>query len=203
MGVGRGESRWARTDALRATVVALAAGLVLGAGCGGDDDGRPTAEDVPPGAVAVVGEREISERELRQEVASLRRAGSNGDDPATGQALERQALQGLIEAEWLAQEAARRGIEVSLRDVRRRWREATQAQFESRRAMQRFFGGETRAYVVRQLWRQEVVDRILAQARQQAGDPEQAVAELQAELRRSGLDSTACGEGYRAPGCAR
>lgn len=207
--------------ARRGAAAALATALLLTvvAGCGGDDS--PSSGDVPSGAVATVGDVEISTDRLDEQVDALARAqrpvgdgakadASDGsDDDAVAKAereqLEAQALSMLLMREALEQEAADRGIEVSDEEVSERWEAASQGQFKTEKALKRFLGGQTVEDLLAQLRLQVITERIHEQVSEQAGggkDGKKAVANFQKEFQQRWQDRTACAEGYNAAGCA-
>jgi hypothetical protein len=109
-----------------AALLAVALLALVAAGCGGDDD-SPSSDDVPPGAVAMVGDVEIEREELDKQVKTMTRAQrSAGGDFAKAQRdqLETQALSVILTRAALEQEAAKRGIQVSDAEVRKHWQTA-------------------------------------------------------------------------------
>jgi hypothetical protein len=197
--------------AVTAVMLALTAALMA---CGAEED-DPRPEDVPAGAVAVVGETEIGKAQLKERVAALRRAQPkqaqrprNAQAEQPGQAqdpLEQQALSALLQSTALEQEAADRGIEVTDAEVQRRWRMAIESQLRTRRALRHFLGGQTEQDVLDQLRLQLLTERIHAQVSEQAGDGKpgaKAVQEFQRGFQRELQERTACREGYAAAGCA-
>lgn len=197
----------------RSFLTALLALALVGAGCGGDDGnggngaggdgGGNGSADVPDGAVATVDGEEISEERLDEQVAALRRAQSRGGaSKLSREQLEQQALTTLLQTKWLEREAEERGVKVSMDEVRRRWRSAADEQFPDKRALRRFLGGQTEADVLRQLRLQTLTERIHDDIRANAdGNPNRAVKQFQEEFQQSARESTACREGYDAPGC--
>jgi parvulin-like peptidyl-prolyl isomerase len=228
----------ARGDAFRrgrAVVVsrrlaALLAALLVAVGavaCGGDDDdGGGGSNDVPSGAVAKVGDVEISEEELDTQVAALARAqrggsgggtsrasgdsgsGEDGDgevEPAVRKQLESQALSTLLMRQALEQEAEDRGIEVSDDEVRQRWEAASQGQFKTKKALRRFLGGQTEEDLLDQLRLQVLTERIHEQVSEEAGGGKKgakAVKEFQKDFQKRWQDRTACRDGFAAAGCS-
>jgi hypothetical protein len=97
--------------------VALAAAL---AGCGGGDDDQKQDEapvaSLPPDAVARVGEAVITTSEAQHWIEAARRQGV-GPGACTGDECRKQAMRFLVSAEWLLQEAERRGIVASESEV--------------------------------------------------------------------------------------
>lgn len=207
----------------RLTTAALTTALLV-AGCGGSDsETTPTADDVPKHSVAVVGDEEISRRDLEREIKAMGAGEGPAARPAAGttsqgapaavrdgaarrapEQVERQALSRLLEVRAIEQEAMERGIRVSDAEIRRRWRAVTKRQFRSRRALRRFLDGQSVRHGLRQLRMQELVQRIHDQVRRQAGGGragERAVEEFQREFRRRWADRTACAEGVSATGC--
>ncbi|HEX2161259.1 MAG TPA: SurA N-terminal domain-containing protein [Thermoleophilaceae bacterium] len=204
--------------------------LALAAGCSSDDDNggnRPSSEDVPSGAVAKVGDVEISEADLDRQVEALARAqrgsgsaASDGSAPggaSSGDAdggpsaeeqlreqLEAQALATLLQRQALEQEAKDRGIEVTDAEVRQRWEAASRGQFKTKKALRRFLGGQTEQDLLDQLRLQVLTERIHEQVSEEAGGGKQgakAVARFQKEFQQRWQDRTACREGFNAPGC--
>lgn len=189
----------------RAVLGGLLAAAVATAGCGGDDgngDG-PSSADVPDGAVAVVEDEEISERELDGQVQALRRATSRGGGTKPDrEQLEQQALTVLLQTRWLEQEARKRGIEVDMADVRSRWRSAAADQFPTKKALRRFLGGQAQADLLRQLRLQELTERIHEQIRAEAdGNPKRAVRQFQRRFQERVREASACADGFSAAGC--
>jgi hypothetical protein len=209
----------------------LAAGLLaLGVGaCSGDDDEGGGSGDVPSGAVATVGDVEISEGDLNEQVEALSRAqrgsgdagssggggspsngagDSDGDDQVADQMreqLESQALSTLLMREALEQEAADRDIEVADAEVRERWEAASEGQFKTKKALRRFLGGQTEEDLLDQLRLQVLTERIHEQVAEQAGGGKQgakAVREFQKDFQKRWQDRTACRDGFTAAGCA-
>lgn len=174
------------------TLAALAFAL---AACGGDDGGEPEASDVPDGAVAVVGDEEISADRLRREFAALQRAQSRNAKPARAQ-LENQALSQLLLRESIAREAAQLDVEVTAAEVRRRFA-AAKRQFPSKRAYRRFLGKQSEADLRRQLHDQMLTEAVLEQIAGEGGDQTKALRRLQ----RKWSAETACAEGNLVSGC--
>jgi hypothetical protein len=199
--------------AVGATLVAMLAATALIA-CGGGDDDTPETADVPEGAVAVVGDGEISREELEERVETLRQAqpqadGEDGDegdeDQAAERQLEQQALSALLLEQAIEQEAAGRGVEVSIAEVRQRWRSAAADQFRTKRALRRFLGGQSERDVLDQLRLQTLTQRIHEQIAEQAGggkDGAKAVREFQREFQQRWRERTACREDLQAGVCA-
>jgi hypothetical protein len=205
-------------------LVALLAAALLAVGaaaCGGDDDdGGEGSGDVPSGAVATVGDVEISEEDLDTQVAALARAqrggsrgaSSSGDAASGGELapgarkqLEAQALSTLLMREALEQEAADRDVEVTDAEVRERWEAAAAGQFETRKELRRFLGGQTEQDLLDQLRLQVLTERIHAQVSKDAGGGKRgakAVRRFQKDFQERWQDRTACGDGYVATGCS-
>jgi hypothetical protein len=192
------------------TILAATAALAVVPGCGdGDDDERPV--DVPAGAVAVVGEAEISERALDRQVAALKRSSSpvSGGAATGGARVAReqaraQALTTLLMAEALEQEARERGVAVSMQEVRQRWKGAKGAQFETRRQLRRFLGRQTEADVLRQLRLQMLGEAIDEQVRADAGGGKEgdvAVKRFRREFQKRWSERTACAKDNTAAQC--
>jgi hypothetical protein len=189
----------------------LAAALlaVFAGACGGDDDGGGGSGDVPSGAVAKVGDVEISEQDLDSQVAALARAqrGSSKEDkpsPQVRKQFESQALSTLLQREALEQEAEDRDIEVTDAEVRERWEVASQGQFKTKKALRRFLGGQTEDDLLAQLRLQVLTERIHEQVAEKAGGGKKgakAVQEFQQDFQKRWADRTACRDGYAAAGC--
>jgi hypothetical protein len=191
-----------------ALVAALLASMAIGCGGGDDDGGKPQAEDIPSGAVAVVGETEISETALDRQVAMLTRQQrqANGEAPAAAERkqIAAQALAQLLQREAIEQEAAERGIEVSNAEVRRTWNATARKQFKTKQALRRFLGGQRVADILVQLRLQVLSERIAEQVSQEAGggkDGAKAVKKFQENFQKRWQDKTACDGDYTAPGC--
>jgi hypothetical protein len=189
-------------------LAALLAVAVL-AGCGGGEDGQGS-DDVPSGAVAKVGDAEIEQQDLDDQVAMLARSqrGSggkqSGKQPAKEQ-LEQQALSVLVTRRAFEQEAADRGIEVTDEEVAQRWQAVGAGQFKTKRALRRFLGGQTQQELLDQLRLQLLSERINAQISEEAGGGKQgakAVKRFQEEFGKRWADRTACAEGYTAGACS-
>jgi SurA N-terminal domain len=194
----------------RALATALVA-LTLGcAACGGnDDDAGPQPSDVPDGAVAIVGDAEITQRAIDAEAEMLRRTQrvTNGEDGGgSGLQLERQAIASLTRSEAIEQEAAARGIEVTGLEVRQRWSVAVSDQFANKRAVRRFLNGQTNDYALAQLRIQMLYDRVLEQVADEAGggkEGDEAADRFQEEFTDRWRERTACRAGSGSAGlCA-
>ena len=175
--------------------------VALAGGCGDEDDGKDGR--VPDGAVAVVGDRTVSEEAVDSQVETLRRAqtSSGGARPGRKQ-LEQQALAVLLQREWLEQEGERRGVEVDEADVRERWRAAVRNQFPTRKALRRFLHGQTEADVIEQLQLQALSEAIERDIRANAkGNPRKAVKRFRKQFERRRQQATDCRKGYTALGC--
>lgn len=182
-----------------ATVTALA--IAASAGCGGgDDDEAASAEEVPKGSVAVVGDTPITKQQLDRRIAALRRSTGKRSSPIPREQLELQALSGLLRQEATEQEAAERGVTVDRREVRRRWAAVKQAQFRDRKAVKRFLGGQTEQELLRQLRLQALTDEIHDQIREDGGAA--AVERFERSFQKRWAERTACRAGYSVVGCA-
>jgi hypothetical protein len=197
---------------LLVALLAIAFSALVAVGCGGGDDGdSPSANDVPSGAVATVGDVEVSKQDLDEQVAVLVRAqGPQGGGEAADVSrelrdqLEAQALALLLMRQALEQEAADRDVEVSDAEVRERWEAASKSQFKTKRALKRFLGGQTERELLGQLRLQLLTERIHQQVSEEAGGGKQgakAIREFQKEFLQRWQDRTACAEGYTASGC--
>jgi SurA-like protein len=193
-----------------ALVAALLAVMAIGCG-GGDDDGgdKPQAEDVPSGAVAVVGETEVPKTALDRQIAMLarqqRRANGKAPTAAQRKQIASQALAQLLQREAIEQEAAERGVKVSKAEVRRTWNSTAKQQFKTKKALRQFLGGQRVADILVQLRLQVLSERIAEQVSKEAGggkDGAKAVKEFQEDFRKRWQDKTACSGDYDAPGCS-
>jgi hypothetical protein len=214
--------RWRRGLAVSRRMIALLVVALLTAfaiGCGGGDDDASSG-DVPSGSVATVGDTEISEEDLDDQVVVLARAqrssggspasgsdDSDGDEPSDAERkqLEAQALSMLLLREALEQEAADRDIEVSDEEVEERWDTASQGQFKTEKALKRFLGGQTEEDLLAQLRLQVITERIHEQVSEQAGGGKKgakAVKQFQKEFQKRWQNRTACAKGYAAAGCS-
>jgi foldase protein PrsA len=118
------------TPLLTACVIAFAA-----AGCGGDDSAR-SPEDVPPDAIAVIGDQEVP----KEEFTSLMERAEQGykaqkrDFPAVGSPeyndLKNRAIQFLVTRYQYRAEAEALGIEVTEADVTKRLEQIKDQSFE-------------------------------------------------------------------------
>ena len=197
---------------LRYRALALVAALlaVLAIGCGGGDDGgdKPQAEDVPSGAVAVVGETEVPKTALDRQIAMLvrqqRRANGKAPTAAEREQIASQALAQLLQREAIEQEAAERGVKVSKAEVRRTWNSTAKRQFKTKKALRQFLGGQRVADILVQLRLQVLSERIAEQVSKEAGGGKEgakAVKEFQKDFQQRWQDKTACSGDYAAPGC--
>jgi len=191
----------------RALALAAVSLSVAAIGCGGGDD-ETQAGDVPSGAVAVIGDAEISESALDHQTAVLVRAQRTANGTALTAAQRKQiasqALAQLLQREALEQEAAERGIEVSNADVRRDWQATARRQFKTKKAFRQFLGGQTVAEILAQLRLQDLSERIAEQVSKQAGggkDGAKAVEKFQKNFQKRWQDKTSCSGDYAAPGC--
>jgi len=195
-----------RALALVATLLVV---TVIG-GCGGVDDGdKPRAEDIPSGAVAVVGETEVPKAALNRQIAMLARQQrqANGKAPTATERkqIASQALAQLLQREAIEQEAAERGIKVSKAEVRRTWNSTAKRQFKTKKALRQFLGGQTVADILVQLRLQVLSERIADRVSKEAGGGKEgakAVKEFQKDFQKRWQDKTACSGDYAAPGCS-
>jgi len=191
-----------------ALVAALLAVTAIGCGGGDGDDDKPQTEDVPSGAVAVVGETEVPKTALDRQIAALtraqRRASGKALTAAQRKQIASQALAQLLQREAIQQEAAERGIKIPKAEVRRNWNATARRQFKTKKALRRFLGGQTVADILAQLRLQALSERIAEQVSKEAGggkDGAKAVEEFQKDFQKRWQDKTACGSDYAAPGC--
>jgi hypothetical protein len=175
----------------RLAIYAALAVAVLLAACGDDSSNSTSGDDLPPGVVATVGDREITGADLRAAKARVRRSLSGDGQQAGSGQLEQQAIASLLEEAALEQEARKLGIEVRRAEVAKRWRDVARRQFASERARKRFLGRQTVDDVVRSLRVQELKQRI----RNEGGDD--ALTELEDRVR----ETTACRSRYDVPAC--
>lgn len=199
-----GQHSWKRPVAVRRCLAAVVAVTLMLVACGGDD--KPQADDVPERAAAVVGDTEITDAALRDRVVALRRAQPRAARRMEGSRaqIEQQALSMLLSAAALEQEAEARGIRLADDEVRRRWDAAAGEQFETKAALRRFLGGQSRSDVLEQLRLQLLAERIHSQVSADAGGGKQgrkAVAEFQRDFERRWRGRTACADGRSAVGC--
>ena len=184
------------------TAVGLLCAAVMAAAlvsCGDDDGGGASSEsDVPAGAVAVVGEQEITRSELDRRVAAARRAqrGRARQTRALREQQREQAMTLLLQEAALEQEAQEREVSVSDAEVRRRFAEAKR-QFKSKRAFRRFLGGSSEADILFQLRLQLLLERV-GEAARKDGDNPKSFAQ---EFRERWADRTACRDRYATTGC--
>jgi hypothetical protein len=177
-----------------AVIAALAAASAFVA-CGDSDDSeRRDTADIPPQAVAIVGDQPISERAVEQRVAA---AGRRASAKVAREQQRQQALSLLIQEAALEQEAEQRGVEVSEAEVRRRLAQARK-QFTDRQAFERFLGGASREHLLFQLRLQLLSERVAAATAEDGGDPKRFMQEFQERW----SERTACRDETAAPGCA-
>lgn len=188
------------------SVAVLGVGIV---GCGDDDNGKPQAEDIPSGAVAVIGEREVSKAALDRQTAMMsreqRRSSGRAPTAAERKLVASQALSMLLQREAIEQEAAERGIEVSRAEVRRTWVATARRQFKTKRMLRRFLHGQTVADILVQLRLQALSERVHRQVSQDAGggkEGKKAVKEFQKDFQKRWQDKTTCSGSYTALGCS-
>jgi hypothetical protein len=198
----RAPSRGGRVKRALASGAAILALAAVVSSCG-DDNGYSSAEDLPESVVAAVGDREITSAELRER-AKLLAPGQvrPGDDPPPRAELEQQAIALLVEETALEREAAERGIEVSAREVRRRWEAVSANQFANRKELERFLGGQSVEALLVQLRAQTLRERIVQDVRAKAdGDPTQATKQWEDAFRERTREDTTCRARYAGAGC--
>lgn len=175
--------------------IALLSISITLAACGDrDDSDTPDAADIPPQAVAVVGDQPITREAVERRVAA---AGRRAKARATPEQRRQQALSLLIQEAALEQEAQERDIEVSDAEVRRRLAQARK-QFPDARAFQRFLGGASREHLLFQLRMQLLSERIAAAIEEDGGDPKRFVQDFQKRW----SERTACRRQAAAPACS-
>jgi hypothetical protein len=172
-----------------AVVLTAAAGL---AACGGDggDQQAPSVADIPPGAVALVGDRPVTRREVTRRVSALRRAGGRAAGGSTS--LVDQAMTAALRDAALEQEAAELGVEVAEANVRRRLSSARR-QFRTRAAYRRFLGDQTESELVSQLRMQQLAEQVAKRSGEDRGS-------LASTLERW-REMTTCRPAYAVPAC--
>jgi hypothetical protein len=189
----------ARRSALLPVLVTFTA-LALPA-CNGDDGGdgdtREVA-DVPAGAVAVVGDAEITKPQLSARTAAVRRSIAKQPGGSDIEQIQQQALTLLLQQAALEQEAAKQGVTVRPAEVRARLR-AARRQFPDKAAFQRFLGRQTVADVLFQLRLQMLGERLTETAVEDGANRKR----YGVELMQSWQERTACADGYDAGGCGR
>jgi foldase protein PrsA len=119
---------------MRKTISLLALALALAAsGCGGEEAGRP---DVPPGAIAIVGEQEIARTEFDRLIEQARKSfeAQEQDFPEAGtpeyEDLKSSIVTSLVEEAQWAQEADEMGINVTDQEVNKRLDELKEQFFQ-------------------------------------------------------------------------
>lgn len=177
---------------LAATVVCpvLVAGLIACGGSSEEQEGAPAVTDIPPGAVALVGERSIAKRALYRRVADLRKSrGSRAKQ--TPAALRDQALSLLLYESALEQEAERLGVEVTTAEARSR---LALARRPSAGKVRRTAQGE-RELVLQLRW-QLLAEKVRDQARQDG-----EYRNITRGLQKRWSSRTVCRPGNSVAGC--
>jgi foldase protein PrsA len=117
---------------MRKTISLLALALAA-SGCGGEEAGRP---DVPPGAIAIVGEQEIARTEFDRLIEQARKSfeAQEQDFPEAGtreyEDLKSSIVTSLVEEAQWAQEADEMGINVTDQEVNKRLDELKEQFFQ-------------------------------------------------------------------------
>jgi foldase protein PrsA len=119
---------------MRKTTTLLLLALALAAsGCGGDEAGKP---DVPPGAIAVVGEVEIARTEFDRLIDQAKKSfeAQEQDFPEAGtpeyEDVKSSIVRSLVEEAQWAQEADEMGIKVTDQEVNKRLDELKEQFFQ-------------------------------------------------------------------------
>lgn len=171
---------------------AAATAFTIGA-CGSDDPETPQVDDIPAGAVALVGDEPVTKAELRRRIGALRR-GQRKAGAATP-SLRQQALTLLLQEAALEQEAAALEVTVPEAQIRKRVDQARR-QFKNERQFRRFLGGQTEADLIAQLRMQALTEQVAE--KDGAGDSNASALEA---LRREWRERTVCRESYRVSAC--
>ena len=155
-------------------IVALLAALALGAaaaGCGGDDDGE--AADVPDGAIAVVGDREIPKSEYDRLVEQAKKTYEARDQefPAAGTPdfaqLRNAIVRSLVEqtefeiaAEELDVEVSDADVEKRLDELKEQFFEGDEKKYEAELANQGLTDGQVRRDVRTRLLSERIFEEV-------------------------------------------
>jgi parvulin-like peptidyl-prolyl isomerase len=158
---------WIRTVAL---VAALALG-VAAAGCGGDDDGETA--DVPDGAIAVVGDREIPKAEYDRLVSQAKKTYEARDQefPAAGTPdfaqLRNAIVRSLVEqtefeiaAEELEVQVSDADVEKRLEELKEQFFEGDQAKYEAELEKQGLTDAQVRTDVRTRLLSERIFEEV-------------------------------------------
>jgi foldase protein PrsA len=153
------------TLSMRKTISLLALALALAAsGCGGEEAGKP---DVPPGAIAIVGEFEIAKTEFDRLIDQAKKSfeAQEQDFPEAGtpeyEDVKSSIVRSLVEEAQWAQEADEMGIKVTDQEVNKRLDELKE----------QFFQGDDKKYeeelerqgLTEQQVREEIRSRVLSE----------------------------------------
>lgn len=153
------------TLSMRKTISLLALALALAAsGCGGEEAGKP---DVPPGAIAIVGEFEIARTEFDRLIEQAKKTfeAQEQDFPEAGtpeyEDVKSSVVKSLVEEAQWGQEAAEMGIKVTDQEVTKRLDELKE----------QFFQGDQKKYeeelerqgLTEQQVRDEIRSRVLSE----------------------------------------
>jgi len=155
--------RISMTLSMRKTIFLLALALAA-SGCGGEEAGRP---DVPPGAIAIVGEQEIAKTEFDRLIDQARKSfeAQEQDFPEAGtpeyEDVKSSIVRSLVEEAQWAQEADEMGISVTDQEVNKRLDELKE----------QFFQGDDKKYeeelerqgLTEQQVRDEIRSRVLSE----------------------------------------
>ncbi|MEX2103047.1 MAG: peptidylprolyl isomerase [Gaiellaceae bacterium] len=150
---------------MQKTISLLALALALAAsGCGGEEAGKP---DVPPGAIAIVGEFEIARTEFARLIEQAKKTfeAQEQDFPEAGtpeyEDVKSSVVKSLVEEAQWGQEAAEMGIKVTDQEVTKRLDELKE----------QFFQGDQKKYeeelerqgLTEQQVRDEIRSRVLSE----------------------------------------
>lgn len=175
----------------------LAAAL---AACGDEaGGGDPVAGDrVPPGVVAVVGDREITDDELRRHVEFIRLTYRSAPDKPSRRQLEQQALERLLTQAAIGQEAEQQGIRISPAEQRKGFlagkRGLKQPGLTNEQAYRAVVGPLTDKDFSDQLLAAELTERLTTRARKRGADPMRYFESIPERWRKQ----TACAPDYRS-----
>jgi parvulin-like peptidyl-prolyl isomerase len=178
---------------IRNTLVAAALAIAL-AGCGGDDE-RKSPEDVPPDAIALVGDQPIPKAELDELMEEAERGykAQKRPFPKAGtpdyENLRSQAIAYLVQRSQYEQEAEEMGIEVTDEEVDKKLREVindvaegSRDKFLTQLKQQGLTEEQVKENLRMQLLQREIVDQVTKEVKVNDADVEKFYEENKAQF---------------------